>query len=154
KVGGSLGPIAASDLHGFGVADIVVASDSNVAVMHGNGDGTFQAAVEWPIGYPASALVLGDIDGDGRPDVEAMRPASAPTAGVVSVLHQRVDGLFEDGGSYAVGPGAFGLAAADFDGDGLADLATSNNGMSTVAILFSLGAGRLEATRRVPTTYA
>ena len=149
-VGGGLGPILASDLDGDGHQDIVVASDQFVAIVRGNGDGTFQAPVESPVGYGASALAVADVDGDGRSDVVALRGTYGPGAGIVSVLHQRVDGFFEDGGSYDVGPGAGGLAAGDFDGDGESDLATVNLGAPSVSVLFALGGGNLEAPLRVP----
>jgi len=150
KVGGALGPIAAADLRENGTQDLVLAADLNIAIARGNGDGTFQAAIESPIGFAANAIAVADLDGDGLPDIAAMSSSGAPSAGNVAALHQELNGAFDDGGSYLVGPGSFALAAGDFDGDGLADLATSNDGAATVAVLFSLGSGSLEATNRVP----
>src|SRR4029077_20525481 len=110
-----------------GKLDVAVANDVYVAVARGNGDGTLQAGIDYLVGYFPNSIVAADLDGDGRPDVAVLREAGySYTAGVISVLHQRPDGFFEDGGAYDVGPSAVSLAAADFNGDGRSDLVSSN----------------------------
>jgi hypothetical protein len=60
--------IAVGDFNGDGNTDLVVAGSQGVAVLSGNGDGTFQRAVSYYSG--ASSLILvADFNEDGRDDL-------------------------------------------------------------------------------------
>ena len=41
----------------------------NVSVLLGNGDGTFQAAVNYAAGATPTSVAVGDFNGDGKPDL-------------------------------------------------------------------------------------
>src|SRR5436309_14306305 len=49
-------------------------------VIMGNVDGTFQSPVSFSVGEPAQSLVVGDFNGDGKPDL------GVTTANAVAVL--------------------------------------------------------------------
>lgn len=68
--------VAIGDVNGDGIPDLALAinpcavCDSAVAVALGNGDGTFQAPISYDAGgNNASAVVFGDLNRDGRPDL-------------------------------------------------------------------------------------
>jgi VCBS repeat protein/putative Ig domain-containing protein/IPT/TIG domain-containing protein/FG-GAP repeat protein len=86
--------------------------------------------------YPYSVLV-GDFNGDGRPDIAA----AAQCANAVSVLLSAGNGAFAPSVPYQGGPAPNSLASADFDGDGHADLAVSDFNLGSVSILLGNGDG-------------
>jgi len=65
--------VAAADLNGDGILDLVTASDGvtsgMASVFIGKGDGTFQNAVSYPAGQFPYSVAIADFNGDHRPDV-------------------------------------------------------------------------------------
>jgi hypothetical protein len=65
---GTPGPVsvASADMNGDGKLDLVVANShgNTVAVLLGNGNGTFQPALETPVGTAPMDLVVSDFNGD------------------------------------------------------------------------------------------
>jgi uncharacterized protein (UPF0548 family) len=133
--------VAVGDVNGDGKPDLVVAnlcvSGANcanglMAVLLGNGDGTFQAAVSYgPGGYAAYSVAVGDVNGDGKPDLVVANYCASNTNctnGSVSVLLGNGDGTFQTAVSYASG-GEYSLsvAMADVNGDGKPDLIVAND---------------------------
>ena len=82
--GGSLiDTVTVADMNGDGIPDLVVVGEcqkigirigcggtGTVSILVGNGDGTFQSPVTYSSGgYEGSAIAIGDVNGDGRPDL-------------------------------------------------------------------------------------
>jgi hypothetical protein len=68
--------LAIADLNGDGIPDLVLGScgsgtcDNAAAVLVGNGDGTFQAALAYDSGgLGAASVAVADVNGDSRPDL-------------------------------------------------------------------------------------
>src|SRR5919112_6082822 len=57
-----------ADFNGDGRADIATAG-LDVEILLGNGDGTFQPNVKYPIGTSLSGIALGDFNNDSRLDL-------------------------------------------------------------------------------------
>jgi hypothetical protein len=133
---------------------------SQVEVLPGNGDGTFRAlkpgVIKPVISGPffgtlgASLEVVGDFNGDGRPDVAIFGNTST-----VQVLLGAGDGTFRAGPSVTLGTfdpldGLF-FVAGDFNGDGRHDLAVVTDtdliagAASAVVVLQGAGNGRFLA---------
>jgi hypothetical protein len=88
--------VAVADVNGDGKPDLVAATCGSagcypgaVGVLLGNGDGTFQAAVNYgSVGYDATSVAVADVNGDGKPDLLAVNYSCNTTCSnsTVSVL--------------------------------------------------------------------
>jgi hypothetical protein len=121
---GGISYITTGDFNGDGNEDLVVAIPAQKAfrVLLGNGAGSF--TVERPavsVGRSPLWLAVGDFNGDGKDDVASVDGNFR--AGIVLRLGNG-DGTFSRA-PLVVGEGAFleSIAAADFAGDGITDLA-------------------------------
>jgi hypothetical protein len=57
-----------------------------VSILLGNGDGTFATAVNLAVGSSPNEVTIGDLNGDGKPDLAAANFSSND----VSILLRRV----------------------------------------------------------------
>jgi hypothetical protein len=71
-------------------------SGNSVSVLLGNGDGTLQAAVNYPVGGGAVFVVVDDLNGDANPDVVATNNSD----NTVSVLLGNGDGTLQARNNY------------------------------------------------------
>jgi hypothetical protein len=113
-------------------------SAHHVSVLLGNGNGTFQPAVNYAVGQNPASIAAADFNGDGNMDL-----VTANLFGLtVSVLTGNGDGTFQNAANYQVGQNPFFVATGDFNGDHAPDIATANgqNGLgNTVGVLLNDG---------------
>jgi FG-GAP-like repeat/Abnormal spindle-like microcephaly-assoc'd, ASPM-SPD-2-Hydin len=140
---------AVADFNGDGILDIAVVNSNpyitpgTVSVMLGNGDGTFQPAVEYSVGNEPDAIVAVDLNGDNAPDI-----AVADELGLtMDVLINKADGsgTFNNAVSYNAGQAPRGIAAGDLRGIGKIDLVVANNLGNNVTVFLANGDGTFQA---------
>jgi FG-GAP-like repeat len=140
--------VALGDVNGDGKTDMVVANrgnsatgtviDADVAVLLNMGSGTFVAA-NYPAGTSPIAVALGDLNGDGKPDIAVASGAS------VSVLLNGASGTFGAPSSYGAGTRPASVAIGDLNGDGKPDIAVSNPQIGGASVLLNVGNGTFAA---------
>jgi hypothetical protein len=130
--------IAVADVNGDGFADVIMPNDvpngsGGIAILDGRSDGSLASPTIISMVTP-SALLVGDVDGDGIADLVCITQVGTNSA--VTVFHGDGHGNFQQTTSsqvpYLGGPGTEYLA--DLDGDGLLDLVLSGqNGSATAS---------------------
>ena len=137
--------VAIADFDGDGNQDLAIADTYGyaVTVLLGNGAGGFAFGAYASVGAAPWSIATGDFNGDGKRDL-----ATSNDDGTLSVLLGDGHGNFlpSVGSPYAGGPGrSFGFAVGDFNGDGRADFALTNDSTNAVTVL--LGAGNASVLR-------
>jgi FG-GAP-like repeat len=101
------------------------------------GSGTYAGKMDFPTGSAPSAVTIGDLNGDGKPDLVAANQFGSS----VSVLLGNGDGTFGAKQDFATGAGPYSVALGDLNGDGALDLAAAIFGDSAVSVLIGDGLG-------------
>jgi hypothetical protein len=147
--------IVVADFNRDGKLDLAVTNGSSdtVSILLGNGDGTFQPHVDYATGLNPQWLVAADFNGDGILDLAVANYGPNYSEGSVSILLGNGDGTFQNQVAYAAGVNPFGVMAADFNHDGILDLAVvNNNDPFGVSILLGNGDGSFQAPVLYPTS--
>jgi VCBS repeat protein/centrosomal CEP192-like protein/ASPM-SPD-2-Hydin domain-containing protein/FG-GAP repeat protein len=141
--GAGASSVTAADFNQDGKLDLAVTNGNanSISILLGNGDGTFQPAVDYTTGLGPYRVIARDLNGDGRLDL-VVTDSNADT---VSILLGNADGTFQPNVDYATGTQPVGLVVGDFNGDGKLDLATTNAvSVGTVSILLGNGDGTFQ----------
>jgi hypothetical protein len=139
---GGLMSVATGDLNRDTKPDIAVTCGgfppwwcASVAVLLGNGDGSFRSAGSYRVGERPSSVAIGDLNGDGHLDLAVANWNSSS----VSVLLGYGDGNFRNAVYYDAGEWPSSVAIGDLNGDDHLDLAVANRGSNNVSIFINTG---------------
>jgi hypothetical protein len=146
--------LQAGDFNGDGRVDLLATTlegspaTAAIALLSGNGDGSFGTPVVFPLGLGfAAALAAADIDGDGDLDVVALANADATSSGTAHVLTGDGAGAFVQVATFAAGVNASDVVLADLNHDSRPDVALAAVGpdtseaIGTVQVRLGDGAG-------------
>ena len=142
--GGSTEGIAAADFNGDGKLDLATTNFSagggapnHVAILLGDGHGSFGAPTQFPVGRGATRVVTSDFNADGKTDVAVLNSND----GSVSVLLGDGQGGLGPQITTTVGGSPVGLAVGDFNGDGTSDLVVTDFLGGRIIVLLGSGVG-------------
>ena len=127
--------LAVADLNGDGKPDLVVTDmsdpfvdprpDGSVYVFLNDGHGGFQTPVKLTAGTYPYLVFIGDLNGDGKPDL-VVAASNSHAAYTLMVLLGKGDGSFQAPATISTLYGPSGIVLRDFNGDGKADLVVSH----------------------------
>jgi len=127
--GGSFTKIAAADFNGDGKLDLALfqpgdgnAASGIVAVLLGNGDGTFQAPKATTLTPSAFSIAAGDFTGDKKADLIVSNTAGGGTVSL-EIAIGKGDGTFQAPVAVPATLTNLTVLVADFNNDGKLDLA-------------------------------
>jgi hypothetical protein len=132
--------IATGDLNGDGLPDIATADlgqtgtgNTLSVVMRSGADTGYDPAQSIAVGGGVNDVAIGDVNGDGQPDLVATNGNDA----TISVVTRNAAGTgFNPHVDYPAGASPIGLALADLNGDGRLDIAVANQADDTVSVLY------------------
>jgi len=145
-----VGTLAVGDFNGDGKADLLALNDGVVYVLLGNGDGTFTQKASYIVPeLQQDNVVVNDLNHDGKLDM-----AILTHAGVYTLLGNG-DGTFKYPGllSTQLVFGGSGLALANLNNDGNADLAASDAITQQIYLLTGNGDGTFTYQSSLSTSF-
>ena len=144
--------VVIGDVNGDGINDIISSggTDPGINVLIGNGNGTFLAPATYYTGAAGFALqpLFADLNGDGIKDIATV----SSTTGGVSILFGNSNGTFKSAVTYAGSGGgsSHSIVSADVNGDGIADIVTTDSALGT----YNVYTGNSNGTFKASVSYA
>jgi hypothetical protein len=102
---------------------------------------SYQASTSYATGSNPAGLAVGDLNGDGLPDLVT----SNVTADSVSILLGVGNGNFSMATNFATGDDPYAVTVGDVNGDGKADVVTAGRAAGKVSVLLGNGQGAVGA---------
>jgi hypothetical protein len=110
--------------------------NDDLGILLGNGDGSLQSSITYPLSYTPDNVAVGDLNHDGNLDVVV--------GDLVTVFLGNGDGTLQPGTEYFGAEGD--VVVSDFNGDGILDIATQGYPLG-VAVYYGKRDGTFEPSQ-------
>lgn len=141
--------VAVADFSGDSKDDLVIVDGTNIQILLGNGNGTFQTPVSISDGSTPWVVAVGDFNSDGKADLVVVNGGNNQS---ISVLFGNGNGTFQAHVDYPTGQFPGNVAVGDFDGDGKTDIAVGDP--TGLSIFTNRGDGTFEPREEYSTGLA
>ena len=127
------------DVDGNGKLDLAISNigDNKISIFQNttsNGNLSFALKLDFPTASAPGSLAIGDIDGDGLPDLVSANEGS-DNVSVLRNISSNGSVNFETNVDFETGTAPVSVAIGDINGDGKPDLATANLWSNSVSVL-------------------
>jgi hypothetical protein len=151
--------IRVADLNKDGKLDIVTTNldGNNATILLGDGKGNFHepAGSPFPCGDSPFGVAIGDVNGDGKPDLAIINSPSITSENKgrdgLTVLLGDGTGKFTmmPGSPFTTGRSPSRVAIGDVTGDGIADIAVTNYNSNSITV-FIMGKNGVASSYTIP----
>lgn len=120
--------VVATDVDNDGMIDLVTGNlgPETITVLHNDGTGEFERSGDYYAGFNPIGLAAADFNDDLLTDIAAVGEDGEYMVHI-SILFNTGEGIFDPPVYYIGGSFAYDICAADFDNDGLMDMARSSD---------------------------
>ena len=123
--------IVTGDFNNDGKADVALLNSGTadnssdpggLLIFLGQGNGSFQSPTNYLVGYNPSAIAVGDLNGDGAPDLAVTSTGPDATGAFIGLLLNKGNGTFAQSAPLATAEHPHSIAIGDVNLDGKPDL--------------------------------
>ncbi len=139
--------VSIGDLDGDGKPDIAVANAGSASIsIYRNmtteaGVITYAEKVDFSTGTDPYSVAIGDLDGDGKPDLAVTNSGGATVSVLRNISSETGVIGFAEKIDFSTSAVPFSIAIGDLDNDGKSDLAIANLGSNSISVLRNSSTG-------------
>ena len=148
-VSGAVYTVTVDAFTGTGTLGLNLVDNGSIVNLAGNpltqqnSPSAFQAQQTYATGIDPESVVIGDVNGDGKPDLVVANRYSDD----VGVMMGNGNGTFQAQQTFATGVRPYMTAFGDLTGDGKTDIVVANFGSASVSVLLGNGNGTFQTQK-------